>query len=293
MVRPKGFGFNHQTATSNSFQKKIEGNDVLKKAQSEFDQMVEKLQSKNVSVKVFEDLRGDLPDSIFPNNWISHTANQLVIYPMLTENRRAEVRSDVIDFFSNELNVEAVLDYSQRVTEELFLEGTGSIIFDHSNKLAYACISPRTDVKLLNQLCAELGYRSITFESVDLKGGQIYHTNVMLSVAEHFAVVCLESIPDLLERSLLKKSLENSGKEVIDISYRQMNQFAANALEVAAKDGQFYYCLSKTSLDSLTPNQAERIEIYSKLLDFEIPTIENVGGGSVRCMMAGFFNYPK
>lgn len=293
MVRPKGFGFNEETAVSNSFQNKVENSDVLTLAQTEFDEMVKLLESKSIGVAVFEDRVETLPDSIFPNNWISHTASKLVVYPMLTENRRGEVRKDVIDHFEKVLSTENTLDLSAEALNERFLEGTGSIIFDHLNKLAFACISPRTNVKLLNELCGQLDYSSVSFDSVDLKGDQIYHTNVMLSLAENFAIVCLESISDLLERSLLKRTIEKTGRTIIDISYKQMNCFAANALEVANEKGKSYYCLSQTALDALTNEQKTIIQESAELLPIQIPTIEKVGGGSVRCMMAGFFNYPK
>ena len=230
MVRPKGFGFNEETADSNSFQNKLDNIDVLKNAQNEFDSMVGLLQSKNIEVKIFEDKTDNHPDSIFPNNWISHTANKLILYPMLTENRRGEVREDVADYFEKVLNVDGKIDLTNEIKINRFLEGTGSIIFDHLNKLALVCVSPRSNLKLLNHLCELIDYTSVSFESVDLKGDQIYHTNVMLTLADSFAIVCLESIPDLLERSLLKRTIEKTGRKIIDITYQQMNAFAANAL---------------------------------------------------------------
>jgi hypothetical protein len=293
MVRPKDFGFNHQTASSNSFQNKLDQIDVLKQAQMEFDLMTAVLKEKQIEVIIFEDKEKGLPDSIFPNNWISHTANKLVVYPMQTKNRRAEVRLDVVDFFAARLANTEIIDLSKKTADSIFLEGTGSVIFDTKNKLAFAAISPRTNVKLLNELCALIGYQSISFESVDLNGKQIYHTNVMLSIADKFAVVCLASISDILERTLLKKAIEKTGRVVLDISYQQMNSFAANALEVAAMNGKSYYCLSKTAVDSLSNDQVAEIEKYTELLPISIPTIEKVGGGSVRCMIAGFFDYPK
>lgn len=291
MVRPSSFGFNHQTAESNSFQNHSVLENVNVLAQQEFDQMVAKIAANNIEVKVFDDVEQGLPDSIFPNNWISNIPNKtIVIYPMLTENRKKEVRSDIIAWGSSLLGFEEVVDLRN---QDLILEGTGSIVFDHLNKIAFAAISPRTSITLLNELCQKIGYRSVSFESVDLKGGQIYHTNVVMSVGEQFAIVCLESVPDIIERTMLKKELEQLGKEIIEISYAQMNSFAGNALEVSSVDGSVYFLMSTTAENCLSENQKSAIEQYAKILSFDISTIEKVGGGSVRCMLAGFFNYPK
>ena len=292
MVRPQSFGYNPQTALSNSFQNKVSSEDVSTIAQKEFDEMVTLFESKKIKTKIFSDIEKNLPDSVFPNNWISHIPGEaIVVYPMLTENRRKEVRPDIIDEIVKELNESTIIDL--RTESNLILEGTGSIIFDHKSKFAFACVSPRTDLSLLKMLCDEVGYKSITFESVDVGGKQIYHTNVMLSIADRFAVVCLESIPDFIERSMLKKSLENIGKEIVDINYSQMNSFAANALEVLNEEGDSFYAMSKTAFDALKPEQIKLIEKSSIILPIQIENIERVGGGSVRCMMAGFFNYPK
>ncbi len=291
MVRPKSFGFNHQTAESNSFQNQSVSENVNELAQQEFDQMVAKIAANNIELKVFDDIEPGLPDSVFPNNWISHIPNRaIVIYPMLTENRKKEVRSDIINWVKSQLRLEEQIDLRD---SSLILEGTGSIVFDHLNKIAFAAISPRTSITLLNQLCQKIGYRSVSFESVDLKGGQIYHTNVMMSVGERFAIVCLESVPDIIERTMLKKELEEVGKEIIEISYAQMNAFAGNALEVCSTQAASYFLMSKTAENCLSENQKSAIEQYAKILSFDISTIEKVGGGSVRCMLAGFFNYPK
>lgn len=288
MIRPGSFGFNPQTAHSNSFQNKIEIDQVASKAIKEFDEMTSIIQTHNIALKVFEDNQTGSPDAVFPNNWISNIpGNSIVVYPMLTENRKKEVRPDIINWLSNRLDLSQIIDL--RASEHI-LEGTGSIVFDHDNKTAFACISPRTSIKLLNQLCETIRYQSVSFESVDLQGEQIYHTNVMMSIASDFALVCFESIPDILERQMLKKQLEKAGKEVIDISYSQMNSFAANALEVISVEGEKFFLMSQTAHNCLSTNQKNRIETYAKILAFAIPTIEKVGGGSVRCMLAGFFD---
>lgn len=292
MVRPKSFGFNPETAMSNSFQNKGDSEDVSVVAQKEFDEMVALFESEKINTKVFEDIEMNLPDSVFPNNWISHIPGQaIVVYPMLTENRKREVRADVIEYLVHLLNESSIIDL--RTESDLILEGTGSIIFDHESRTAFACVSPRTDLSLLKLLCDQIDYKTITFESVDLQGKQIYHTNVMLSIADKFAVICLESIPDFIERSMIKKSLESIGKEIVDISYAQMKAFGANALEVLNVEGESYYAMSKTAFKALEKEQIELIEKSSKILPVQIDNIERVGGGSVRCMMAGIFNYPK
>lgn len=294
MVKPKSFGFNHETSGSNSFQNESENTAVHEIARIEFDQMVQTFIENKIDVTVFEDEINGLPDSIFPNNWLSHVPKHgLVVYPMLTENRRKEVRFDIVNKLKHQLDVMNIIDLRASIEDSLYLEGTGSIIFDHASKKAFACISPRTDLKVLNHLCELIGYDSITFESTDLNGQQIYHTNVMLSIAVKFAVVCLESIPDILERAMLKQSLERIGKEVVDISYTQMNSFGANALEVVNQEGKSFFALSQSAFDAFSADQISLIEKYTTMLPIRIKTIESVGGGSVRCMMAGLFNYPK
>jgi hypothetical protein len=290
MIRPKNFGYNPQTAVSNSFQNET-NKDVRQQAVIEFEQAHEILVSKGIEVKVFNDQDALLPDAIFPNNWISHVPNEsVVVYPMLTENRRAEVRTDVIEWMSQFLN-ERVMDI--RGDYSRILEGTGSIVFDHQSKTAFACVSPRTNLSLLRDFSSQIGYTTLSFESVDVNGGQIYHTNVVMSLGEDIGIICLESIQDLLERSMLKAHLEKIGKKVLEISYHQMNHFAGNALEVINKEGERFYVMSTTAYESLNDDQIEAIEASTEIIQIDIPTIEQIGGGSIRCMMAGLFNYPK
>jgi hypothetical protein len=290
MIRPKNFGYNPQTAVSNSFQNET-NKDVRQQAVIEFEQAHEILVSKGIEVKVFNDQDALLPDAIFPNNWISHVPNEaVVVYPMLTENRRAEVRTDVIEWMSQFLN-ERVMDI--RGDYSRILEGTGSIVFDHQSKTAFACVSPRTNLSLLRDFSSQIGYTTLSFESVDVNGGQIYHTNVVMSLGEDIGIICLESIQDLLERSMVKAHLEKIGKKVLEISYHQMNHFAGNALEVINKEGERFYVMSTTAYESLNDDQIEAIEASTEIIQIDIPTIEQIGGGSIRCMMAGLFNYPK
>jgi hypothetical protein len=236
MIRPKHFGFNHETAASNSFQNNALIQDISAKAQVEFDLMVAVLESANISVKVFEDLDVELPDSIFPNNWISHIPyGPLVVYPMYTLNRRAEVRSDIIEWCKARLSPTSIIDISDLSESGSFLEGTGSIVFDHENKLAYACLSARTDLKLLRSLTTHLGYSCVSFKSVDTQGQEIYHTNVMMSICSSMIFICLDSIEDNIERNMLKASLAKSSKEIIQLTFPQINSFAGNTFEVANK----------------------------------------------------------
>lgn len=294
MVRPRHFGFNQETAASNAFQTNTVLEDVNTKAKIEFDNMVDVLNSKDIEVKVFDDLDVALPDAVFPNNWISHIpGGSLIIYPMLTPNRRAEVRADIIDWCNKTLQPTSIIDLSQRVEDEMFLEGTGSIVFDHENKVAFACVSPRTNLELLSQLTKKIGYDTVSFESLDLKGQQIYHTNVMMSVGKDIILIYLDSIEDTLERMMVNESLKRSGKTLIELSRPQLNAFAGNALEIANKEGKRFYVMSDTAFESLEDEQIAIIQEKSEILSISIPTFEQVGGGSVRCMMAGFYNYPR
>ena len=294
MVRPKSFGYNHQTAETNSFQLKVDSTDVSNLAIEEFNQMLKLLEDEKITVKVFEDLEVGLPDSVFPNNWVSQIPEKgLVIYAMNAPNRRQEIRTDIIDWIKDELHVKDIDDLSPNAEKGLFLEGTGSIIFDHLGKLAYACVSPRTDLSLLNALCKKNGYNAISFESLDVEGRQIYHTNVMMSIASNIVLICSESIQNLVQRAMVLESFKVSGKKVIELSYTQMNNFAANALEVQNAKGELYFVFSKTAIESLNESQIKLIQQTHKILAIPIPIIEKIGGGSVRCMMCGLFDYPR
>lgn len=293
MIRPSSFGFNSQTARSNSFQKAHDNSiNVSEKAIDEFNEMVNNLRRENLEVIVFDDLQKGLPDSVFSNNWIAHLPDKsLTIFPMYTQNRREEVRFDIVRHLLSDGIADKVIDLRHAVDEEQFLEGTGSIVFDHQAKLAYGCESPRTDIRLLELYCGQVGYRPITFLSVDLSGRAIYHTNVVMTVCEKFVMICLESIPDILERKMIEKTVLNSGKELIELTYPQMNQFAGNCFEVKNSQGQSYLLMSKTAMNILSENQKETLEKWLRPLPFDITTIETIGGGSVRCMVTGLFKY--
>lgn len=294
MVRPANFQFNYETAVSNAFQKSLDGltaEEIKLRAIEEFDAYVEKLRSYKINVTVIQDTAVPAkPDAIFPNNWISmHENGNIFIYPMHTENRRNEIRPEIIDELKKTFVVNLVNDLSTTVKNNKFLEGTGSIIFDHIHKIAYACLSPRTDKDLFVDFCTQLNYKSVSFYSKDEEDNLVYHTNVMLTIGDTFAVICLASIKDKTEQHLVKGNLEKTGHEIIDITFEQMNAFAGNMLQVQNTDDKTYLIMSETSLDSLTSEQIKQIEKHTTILAVEIPTIETIGGGSARCMLAEIY----
>ncbi len=290
MIRPVNFNFNEQTATSNAFQNVEFGKANASKAQEtallEFDTIVGKLKDIGVNVIIVEDtLEPRTPDSIFPNNWISfHEDGTLVTYPMQAENRRLERREDIIQLIERQFIIRRKVDLTFFEKDKIYLEGTGSMVLDRQNKIAYACISPRTDSKVLNSFGLEIGYKIIEFDAIDGAGRAIYHTNVLMCVAKEFVVICLDSIPN--ERLKVVESITNSGKEIIEITLEQMNQFAGNMLEVFGANSSQYLVMSSSAYYSLNKNQLEKLEKYSKIVHSDLSMIEGNGGGSARCMMA-------
>lgn len=287
MVRPIMFGYNEETAFSNSFQNKADGQPekIQQSALLEFDSFSAKLKAAGIDVEIFEDNKEPhTPDSIFPNNWISFHENAIVLYPMLAENRRKERRIDIISRFRNNLSL--LIDLSEKEKENVFLEGTGSIVFDYENKVAFANISPRTNKELLNFLCERIGYKTITFKALDLAGADIYHTNVLMCIGKGFTVLCKESIPDKNEKQYVIETLENTGHEIIEISYDQMNSFAGNMYQLFSSKEESFIIMSEQAFKSLRPEQIKRLEKYGTLLHSPLYTIEKHGGGSARCMMA-------
>ena len=239
MIRPANFGFNSETAQSNHFQNGQLNFDSSAVAVKEFDNMVTTLRNAELAVTVFEDTQTPLkPDAIFPNNWISaHENGTIVLYPMEAENRRIERREDVVSFLRDKKYNSSLIDLTKAEAQAKYLEGTGSIIFDSVNRDAYACISSRTDMELFEQLCTKLNYNPVSFISEDAIGNAIYHTNVMLSIGEHIIVICSESIPDLIERAMVMNRLKASNRTLIDVSFKQMNQFCCNCIEVDDSKG--------------------------------------------------------
>ncbi len=297
MIEPVAFGFNAETAVNNYFQQKEtdKANDIQQLVLSEFNIMVEMLSANGVNVLVVKDTeQPHTPDSIFPNNWISfHEGGQAVLYPMFAPNRRNERRRDIIELIEAQGNViNNVDDFTFWEEQNLFLEGTGSMVLDRENKIAYAALSERTDKSVFLQFCSVFGYKPVYFSAFQLVGEKllpIYHTNVMMSVADKYAMVCINSLEDDIELEILFESLEKSGKEVIPISRHQMHCFAGNMLQVQNNKGELFLVMSQTAYDSLQEHQIELLKSYNDLIIIPIPTIERIGGGSVRCMMAEIF----
>lgn len=298
MVRPANFRMNEQTAVNNYYQKELSGMlpaSVNAKAQEEFDAFVEKLRAVGVTVVVVEDTKEpNTPDALFPNNWISfHENGDVAIYPMFAENRRFERREDVLEILEEKgFVIENVVDYSEAEEEEIFLEGTGSMILDRHNRKAYCALSPRADEELFIEFCEDFEYTPVIFtanQTVEGRREAIYHTNVMMCVAENFAVVCLDSIDDKKEKKNVLKHLKLDGKEVIAISEQQVTQFAGNMLQVKGTSDERYLIMSSSAFNSLNPNQIKAIEKHCKILHSSLETIETCGGGSARCMMAEVF----
>jgi hypothetical protein len=289
MIRPVNFGFNEQTAGSNAFQNRnAEQQQVQDKALKEFDNLVNLLQDNGVEVIVVDDTHEPhTPDSIFPNNWVSfHQDGNVFLYPMMAENRRLERREDIIMQLEDEFQVKHVIDLSRFEHEHKFLEGTGSMVLDRENKIAYACISPRTDKEVLALFCEQTGYKEVSFYAFDQHHQAIYHTNVLMCVGSTFVVICLDCITDDNERNAVTTILKLTHKEIINISFEQMNRFAGNMLELKNKSGESLLVMSKNAFESLNKDQKTALEKYCKLLYADINTIENNGGGSARCMIA-------
>ena len=287
MIRPVDFKFNEQTAENNKFQEASNG-DVQAQALKEFDDFAALLRSKGIDVTVINDtLEPETPDSIFPNNWVSfHEDAEVFLYPMFSENRRHERREDIITTLSNDFVIDKVTDISEFENEGIFLEGTGSMVLDRDYKIAYACLSVRTDEKVLEDFCAKTGYEAVTFNATDADGFPIYHTNVMMCIGSNFAVICTESITDQSEIKNLFHTLNDTGKEIIEISLEQMNHFAGNMLQVHNEAGEYLLVMSEQAFLSLNETQIAALNQYCTLLYAPLYTIEKNGGGSARCMLA-------
>lgn len=297
MIRPVNFRMNEQTAVNNYFQEDLDlKNSVINaKAQEEFDAFVAKLRGVGVHVIVVDDIKStDTPDSIFPNNWISfHENGDVGLYPMFAINRRRERREDVLDRLEDEgFLINNIMDYTSAEANDIFLEGTGSVVLDRVNRKAYCALSPRADEELFIEFCEDFEYTPIVFtayQSVEGERLPIYHTNVMMCLGEDFAVICLDSIDDKQERKNVIHHLKEDGKEIIDITEAQLFQFAGNMLEVRGFNNKRFLVMSKAAHDCLTPAQIARIEKHCEILSSDLSTIETCGGGSARCMMAEVF----
>ena len=298
MVRPSCFRVNNETLKNNFFQSKINdiSNDsILNQAIMEFDSLVEKIKASGIKVFVYQDnLKHDTPDSIFPNNWISfHQNKTIAIYPMFANNRRLERNEDVIVFLEkNNIEITEVVDYSEAEHNNLFLEGTGSMVLDRINNKAYCSLSERTNENLIDEFCNDFKFIPIIFNSfhtVDSKRQVIYHTNVMMCVAEKYVIICLDSIDDVQERKKVIQSLEDDNKELIIISENQLSSFAGNMIELKVNNDSIII-MSQNAYESLDDAQIKKISKYSEIISSSVDTIEKYGGGSVRCMIAEIFN---
>lgn len=298
MIRPVAFRMNEQTAVNNYYQKVIDSllpETVNAKAQQEFDAFVEKLRAVGVNVVVVDDTTDtDTPDSVFPNNWVSfHENGDVALYPMFAENRRNERREDILDMLEDKgFNIENIVDYTSAEEDDIFLEGTGSIVLDRQNHKAYCALSPRADEELLIEYCEDFEYTPIIFEAYQTVDGErklIYHTNVMMCIGETFAVICADCIDDKKERKMVLESLKADGKEVILLTEAQLNNFAGNMLQVKGANNKSYLVMSNSARQVLTNDQVSKIEKHTEILTANLDTIEACGGGSARCMMAEVF----
>jgi hypothetical protein len=292
MIRPIQFGFNEETAANNAFQKMGAG-DVQKLALAEFNQFVALLESNHIEVVVVDDTPAPhTPDSIFPNNWFStHSTGELVLYPMCAPNRRAERKDAPLSAIREHGKncIKRTLDLSGWEAKERFLEGTGSMVLDRANKIAFACRSQRSDEAALAEFCEELGYSYFFFDARDRNNSLVYHTNVVMCMGDKFVVACLESIQDGTERGAFVEIVKKCGKEIVEISIGQMENFAGNMLQLKSKAGQCILVMSSAAKKSLNVGQIAALEKYCKIVAPEITTIETNGGGSARCMIAEIF----
>lgn len=290
MVSPAHFAFNTETAKSNAFQKETlicENNHIRQHALDEFRAFVALLKKHNIEVCVFDSPQKQSPDAVFPNNWITfHEDGKVILYPMLTENRRIERRSEIVDEIGEKFKIEQLIDLSSEEQKGRILEGTGSIVFDHVNKFAYANESQRTNKNLFYDVCEMLSYEGVLFKAVDENGIDIYHTNVLMTIGDGFSIICKEAI-DKEDVGHVVNNLQAGGLEVIEISYDQMNHFAGNMIQLKSKDHKNWLVMSDTAYNTLDDVQKSRLKNYVGFIHADIHTIESIGGGSARCMIAG------
>jgi len=288
MIRPLHFVFNEETAVNNSFQVKDDTGNLTEKAVREFDFFVSELRNQGVDVTVVEDSPAPhTPDAIFPNNWISfHESGTYCLYPMFAPNRRKERKAEVLDIVKKKFHFHKLIDFTRYESENLFLEGTGSMVLDRENRLAYACISPRTNIEVLDDFCSKLNYRPVVFHSTDESGLAVYHTNVMMCIADRYAVICLDSIPDPAEKKRVTDTIVSSGKEIIGISHAQMNHFAGNMLQLENDRKEKILVMSSAAWQALENDQRQKLSQYNRIVHASLQSIETNGGGSARCMIA-------
>ena len=282
------FTFNAETAVNNAFQVAGKDGNAQENAAQEFDDFVNVLRTNGVDVTVVNDTPDPFtPDSIFPNNWVSfHSNGTVCLYPMFASNRRLERKQGVLDIISSKFKINKLIDFSYYESENHFLEGTGSMVLDRDDRIAYACVSPRTDKKVLQDFCKTMGYKGIAFHATDESKQQIYHTNVMMCVAEQYVLICLDSVNIKDEKEELISVIKQSGKKIIEITTEQMNHFAGNMLQVHNDNAEKLLVMSTQAYESLTESQIKKLTLYNRIIHSRLNTIETNGGGSARCMMA-------
>lgn len=290
MIEPVNFGFNTETAVNNTFQKPVTGN-IQQNALEEFRSLVALLQINKIDVTVVQDtIEPYTPDSIFPNNWISfHEDGSIFLYPMFAINRRLERKENVLKAIKGKFVVDRITDLSSKENENIYLEGTGSMVLDRQNRIAYACISARTDITLFNEFCRSNNFISLSFHANNETGVNIYHTNVMMCIADTYAVICPESISNDLEREELISSIQKSNKEIISITMDQLNHFAGNMLQVVNAENEKILVMSTQAMLSLNKRQICSLENHNRIIHSSLHNIEMAGGGSARCMIAEVF----
>lgn len=295
MIRPTCFGYNTETALSNSFQQisNLTSTEIQSRALKEFESLAQKIEDAGIGLKIFNDTAiPQKPDAVFPNNWFStHSDGTVVLYPMQSPLRRAERREDIIEWLKAHYHVSRIIDFTHFEKQEKFLEGTGSLVFDHKRKIVFACTSPRTDAELVQMAADELGYASCIFAAVDKAEKEIYHTNVVMSISETFAVVCLECVTQGKEK--LQSELTIAGRETVEINYEQLKNFAGNLLLLQNKNGEPFMVMSESARKTFSPAQIRQMENHASIIATDLQTIETVGGGSARCMLAEIFLQKK
>ncbi len=296
MIKPSSFGYDEQTAITNTFQNEPSGSQatIQAQAQAEFQAYVDALRAQDIQLTVFDDSpTPPKPNGVFPNNWITTWPDgKIYHYPMATASRRVERSPAVVDHLAQTHHLNQTIDLSAAETSGQFLEGTGAIVFDHIHKIAYACLSPRCHEALFSQHITELGYTPVVFRAHS-QGAAIYHTNVLMGVQTTTAVICSAAITDSAERQRVIGTLRTTGRDIVDITPEQMNNFCGNVLEVKNRQGRSYLVLSAAAHAAFTPHQIEQLSRDKTLLPVAIPTIERIGGGSARCMIAEIFLAPR
>lgn len=289
MVRPAAFGYNEETAANNYFQNSDQKNNTHLQQQAllQFDAMVKLLEANGIDVLVLnDDAHPPKPDAIFPNNWFCCNKDMIQVFPMYATSRRLEKNWQMIDAIKEKTGISIIKDWGAYEDKNMFLEGTGSMVLDHEHKIAYACLSQRTNEDLFQQFCKENNYLPVAFAAADESGREIYHTNVMMSIGQRLAIICTDAIVNDIDRKKIIHELETTGHEIINISFQQMNHFAGNMLELINDKNEILLLMSRTAMNTLHNDQLSVIQKYARIVAPDIDIIERAAGGSVRCMVA-------